>query len=382
MKYRFPRLSFLLTACLLLSACGSESTTSAPPPDPKPATETRGFYMGFTPWPYDATLEAIDTTYRKTQQHGDIIDHQLMQGIPWDEAFNNNAYPADVEDKIGSRLAKTQAGKVVFLAIDSLDPGRNGLANNWGASENEPRTAPWDSRDFDSPQVITAYTRFALDMIARFQPAYFNYGTEASELILNDLAAYNRFKVFAQAVYGNIKADYPDLKLMVSIAMKSPGSSEMQQIKQNIADILPYMDVIGVSVYPYIFYNHADKANPASLPADWLSQIKQVAPGKPVAITETGWIAEPLVINAYGVNLDGNESWQRQYVARLLQESEQLDVEFAIWWSLIDFQALWDGVLAQDPVASIWRDTGLYNEQIQPRAGLEVWQRYLDRQRL
>ena len=338
--------------------------------------------MGFTPWPYDATVDAINTTYAKIQAHGDIIDHQLMQGIPWDEAFNQTAYPQKVEDDIQARLSQTRADKAVFLAIDSLNGMRTALANNWGTTGEEPRTAPWDTRDFNSQEVITAYTSFALDMIDRFKPLYFNYATEASELILNDLATYNRFKEFAQAVYTNIKAVYPDLKLTVSVAMKSPGSSEMTLIKQQIADILPYVDVIGVSVYPYVFYNHAGREDPANLPADWLSQIRQVAPGKPVVITETGWIAERLQIPAYGIDIAGSEALQQQYVETLLAESEQLGVEFVIWWSLIDFQALWEGALGSDDVAAIWRDIGLYDEQVQPRAALNAWQQYLDRKKI
>ena len=56
-------------------------------------------------------------------------------------------------------------------------------------------------------------------------------------------------------------------------------------------------------------------------------------------------------------------------------------MEFVIWWSLIDFQALWSGALGGDELAAIWRDTGLYDEQLQARPGLEVWQQYLQREK-
>ena len=375
-------LTLLITVSLLVSACGSDSTTSPPASGPTPGSETRSFYMGFTPWPYAGTTEAVNTTYAKIQENGDIIDHQFMQGIPWNEAFNQSAYPSAVEADIQSRLAQTRSGKAVFLAIDSLNGARNALANNWGSNGEEARPAPWDSRDFNSQEVIDAYTRFALDMIGRFKPLYFNYATEASELIVNDLAGYTRFKAFARAVYSNIKAAYPDLKLTISVAMKSPGSNEMTLVKQHLADILPYVDVIGVSVYPYAFYfDTPGIENPARLPDDWLSQITQIAPGKPVVITETGWIAEPLVIDAYGLDLAGSEEWQRDYVKTLLAESEKLDVEFIIWWSLIDFQSLWENELFKDNLAAIWRDIGLYDEQVKARAGLGIWREYYQRPR-
>lgn len=366
----------LFLGILLLSSCGGSSSTGTAPVD------TRSFYMGFTPWPYDATSNAVNITYQKIQQDGDIVHHQIMQGIPWEEAFNSTPYPSGVENDLTLRLNQTVAGKTVLLSVDSLNSGRTALANDWADSGEVARVAPWDTRDFDSPEVITAYTNFALDLIARFDPAYFNYGTEASELILNDIGEYNKFITFAQQVSANIKAQYPNLKLMISVALKSPASAEMNLIKANIASILPYIDVLGVSVYPYIFYNHADKGNPDNLPADWLTQVSALAAGKPIAITETGWIAENLVISNFGVNVSSNETYQQKYVTRLLEESDQLSVEFVIWWSLIDFQALWEGALLQDDLAAIWRDTGLYDEQVQERSGLSVWKQYLGKTKI
>ncbi len=379
MVVNFKLLLYTCLSLLLLPGCGGGGS-SAPASQTSPTAEkTRSFYMGFTPWPYDATVNAVNITYQKIQQHGDIVHHQFMQGIPWDEAFNKTAYPTEVEGDITGRLNQTLTGKKVLLSIDSLNDGRTALADNWTSSGATTRVAPWDTRDFDSPEVITAYTNFALDLINRFQPTHFNYGTEASELILNDLAKFNKFKVFAQQVYNNIKAQYPDLKLMLSIGLKTPSSSEMVTIKQNLADILPYVDVLGISVYPYIFYSHANKGDPDNLPSDWLTQISDIAPGKPIAITETGWIAEDLIIATFSVNVASNQANQAKYVARLLEESNQLNAEFVIWWSVIDFQAFWEGALAKDDLAAIWRDIGLFDEQVQARTALTEWQQYLDR---
>jgi len=363
----------LVTGIMILAACGGSSSS-----DPAPVP-TRSFYMGFTPWPYDATVAAVDTTYQKIQQDGDMIHHQIMQGIPWNEAFNSTAYSMNIEDDLNGRLAKAVMGQTVLLSIDSLDSSRTALANNWGAAGEEARTAPWDTRDFDSPEVITAYTNFALDLIGRFNPTYFNYGTEASELILSNITEYNKFVTFAQQVSANIKAVYPGVKLMISVALKSPGSAEMTLIENNIASMLPYIDVLGVSVYPYIFYNHANKGDPDNLPVDWLSQAQALAPTKPIAITETGWIAEDLIIPAFMVNVTSNEINQQKYVTRLLQESNQLSAEFVIWWSIIDYQALWEGVLGMNDLAAIWRDIGLYDELVQDRSGMAVWKQYLGR---
>ncbi|MEJ2422981.1 MAG: hypothetical protein P8101_00785 [Candidatus Thiodiazotropha sp.] len=39
---------------------------------------------------------------------------------------------------------------------------------------------------------------------------------------------------------------------------------------------------------------------------------------------------------------------QDEFVNRLLTESDQLSAGFIIWFSLIDYDALWDEVLGQD----------------------------------
>ena len=82
----------------VLAACGGGSSP-APPVQP-PAVETRSFYMGFTPWPYDATAAAVADTNQRIQDNGDIVDHHIMVGVPWEEALNSLPYHANVEAEL------------------------------------------------------------------------------------------------------------------------------------------------------------------------------------------------------------------------------------------------------------------------------------------
>ena len=43
--------------------------------------------------------------------------------------------------------------------------------------------------------------------------------------------------------------------------------------------------------------------------------------------------------------------------------------------------ALWENALGSDDLAAIWRDIGLYDEQLQARSALEVWDNALQRPR-
>jgi len=368
------RLLFI-TVLFFITACSGSSGEKVPEPE----QQTRGFALGFTPWPYDASTEAVNFVYSEIISRGDIIAHHLDGGIPWQEALDGTAYPTAVEDELNTRVAETPSDKLVYLTVSPINSVRDNLAGYWNDSgTGQALSAPWNSRDFDSTEVIQAYTNFAKNTIDRFNPAYFNLALEASELALNDAARFDKFVVFVEQVSASLRADYPTLKLMLSVAMKSPDSSSANVINTQLPRIVQFVDVIGISIYPYVFFDHADKGDPANLPVNWLSQIEMISAGKSLAITETGWAAERLVIPSFSVDVVANESNQDAYLQVLFNEAKNLEMQFIVWFSIVDYDALWSGVLGQDDVARIWRDTGLYDENLNPRAALTRWQQQLD----
>ena len=372
MKFRQILLCVVVLSGVLLANCGGNSGTTAPPPG-----STRSFAMGFTPWPYDATTTAVDFVYNEIDTQGDIIAHHLDGGIPWQEAHDNVPYPAAVEAELNTRLAKTPVGERVYLAISPFNGARNDLADYWSTSTNQALPPAWAVRDFDSPEVVLAYTNFARDLINRFGPDYFNLGIEASELAINDPAKFNKFVLFVEQVSLTLRSEFPTVKLMISVGLKSPSSADAAVINTNVPNLVQFVDLVGASVYPYVFFDHLDKGDPANLPADWLSQLLTIANGKPVAVAETGWIAERLEIPTFGVDILANASDQNLYLETLFQQAELMQAEFIIWFSLVDYDALWNGVLNQDPIAHIWRDTGLYDQNLISRPSFDTWQRQL-----
>jgi exo-beta-1,3-glucanase (GH17 family) len=166
---------------------------------------------------------------------------------------------------------------------------------------------------------------------------------------------------------------------MASVALKSPGSPAAATISAELPRLIQHVDVVGVSVYPYIFFEHAGRGDPSNLPSDWLSQVSQLAGGKPVAIAETGWAAETLTIPTFGVDIPSDPANQDAYLDKLFAAANSLNARFIVWFALADYDALWNGVLQQDPVARIWRDTGLYDENLNPRPSLDTWMEQLAR---
>ena len=366
--------TLLLSSAILFIACSEEGDDS---PNPALPLDKRSFYMGFTPWPYAATQAAIDDVYEKIQNHGDIIAHHLDGGIPWQELNTSIAYNNSVENELTSRINATDSEQVVYLAVSPLNSARDGMAEHWGSSTGEALTPPWDSYDFNNSAVINAYTAFSLDLIARFDPKYFNYGIEINELMINEPAKFDAYVTFIKEVHDKIKTVHPTLPLMVSITLKMPGSAEMETTKNGFSRIAEYVDLVGVSSYGYIFYGHADAGDSANLPIDWFSQINVIAPTKPVAIAETGWIAEDLTIAAYSVDTQSDEDKQNAYVRKMLAEANTLDAAFVVWFSVVDFDDLWSNTLGEDDLSKIWKDTGLYDEGLNERKGLESWDEWL-----
>lgn len=353
----------------LLCACGG-SSGGAPPPPP---VETRAYELGFTPWPYDATVEAVNFVYSEVALRGDFIAHHLDGGIPWQEALDGTAYSAELDSEINTRLVNTPPDKRTYLALSPLNGGRDGLADYWGTAPNQSLPQPWDTLPLNDPDVITAYTNFAAHLIGQFGPDYFNLGIEVSELAINDSVAYDELVNFTEAVSGNLKTQFPSVQMMISVALKSPGSAAAATIRAELPRMIQHVDVVGVSVYPYIFFDHADRGDPANLPSDWLSQITQLAGGKPIAIAETGWAAEAVTIVDFGVDIASDPANQDAYLETLFATADALNARFIVWFALVDYDALWNGVLQQDPVAEIWRDIGLYDENLNPRPALGTW---------
>ncbi|MEM9380178.1 MAG: hypothetical protein AAGB93_09555 [Planctomycetota bacterium] len=364
---RRARAGLLAITAGLVACSGGDSDGPAP-------VETRATAMAFTPWPYDATLAAVTFTYDQILANGDWVAHHLDLGVPWEEALQGDPYPAAVENELAGRVANTPLGTPVYLAVTPLNVARDGLAANWGATGAEPLPAPWDTRGFADAEVAQAYTSYVADLVGRFQPACLNFAIEVSELALNDAAEFQAFLGFEAAVVADLRAQFPELPLMVSVGLKSPTSAEMATLRAEMPAALAHVDWVGLSVYPYAFFDHADRGDPANLPADWFSQGVDLAGGKPVAVAETGWIAEDLVIPAFSLNVPADEDDQARFVQTLLAECARHDARFVTWFTIADFDALWNGVLGQDPLAQIWRDTGLFDGIQVARPGLAEWQ--------
>lgn len=338
----------------------------------------RPFAMGFTPFPPDIGVEALDWTYDGIERHADLIAHHFDNGVPWQEALRREPYPQLVEDELTSRRARTPDGHAVYLALTPIASLRDGLAQYWGTSGTAPLPEPWSSRGFAHRKVFKAFFRHSLAQIERFEPDYMAYAVEVDLLARNDPAAYEAFKKLARKLYRRIKKKHPELPVFFTFTLGHPG--QWQEIVAIIEPLLPYTDMLAVSTYPYL--GAGIEGNVNRVPTNWFSRIRDLAPGKPIAVAETGYAAEDLILETLGVEIPGKRSWQRRYVEFLLSEMDALEAEFVVWFVLGDYDSLWEEAEAAGALElfKAWRDTGLYDEGLETRPSLRVWNRFLDRE--
>jgi hypothetical protein len=328
--------------------------------------------MGFTTTEYDATPQALDETYEFIGAHGDLAAHHLGAGVPWPEAYNQTRYHPAVERDLQSRARKRRFQQKLLVSVSPMTVHAEGLGGYWAEKRNMPRPEKWKHKDFDDPQVITAYTNFASDLVRRLRPDFLAYGIEVNDLVKDAPAKWPKFVRLAKVVYAALKAEYPKLPIFVSLQADDFWADPARQ-RRAIAEILPYSDYVAVSAFPYL----GRYPDPRAIPKDYFAGIAALAPGKPFLIAATGFPAKEVIVS--GTRTSGRETWQDIYVKFLLTESQRLRAKSVVWFVPRDYDALIErlralGVPRQTlDLYSAWKSDGLVDARGTPRKALGTW---------
>jgi hypothetical protein len=361
------RVYWIAAAVLALLGCHGGGSSNPPAP-------TRSFFMGFTDWPYDATNEAVTWTHEQQKAHGDILSEHMEEGVPWQQAYDDTAWPQAFLDEIAFRVSQ-HGSKKVELEINAINSSRDAIATTRGATPNEATVAPWSTYAFDSPQVKQAYLNYARKMVALFKPDYLILGIEVNEIVTKIPAQWPAYLNLYKYVYQALKAENPNLPIGVSVVAVhffpqwSPQDDRTAQLAA-LSDILPYTDYVGFSIYPFMSLLLAD-----SIPADYCDQLFQLAGNKPIAVSEASYPAQQwsTTVNGQLLTWYGTQEKQLEFLTQLLTTAKKYNARYVIWFEVRDYDQLWNGALGQDPTALTWRDDGLYDENGVARLSLGYW---------
>jgi hypothetical protein len=340
---------------------------------------SRTFYMGFSPWPYDNTVQAQNWIYSNITQYGDIISEHLEEGVPWSEAYTNSPFPQEYINEIESRLQRIGAGQKVLLQISPLNVSRNGMASYRGSSPNQSLPAEWSGLALNDIKVKTAFLNYAKRMIEYFSPDYLLTGVESNLLIRNNPSIWPQYIELHQYIFTELKKVYPTLQISVSLFCvpffpEWSIEDNLAQQKAGLNDLEPYVDFISFSVHPFMSGLLAE-----TFPTDYLTKLFTFTT-KPIAISESSYPAQVWqTASAPILTFNGTPTKQANFLKLLLEESQKANSKFVIWFAIRDYDALWVNALNSDPSALPWRDTGLFDELGAERTAFGIWKEWFQK---
>jgi len=360
--------------CVLLALAGRSAPGDASGSRELPAT--RGFRMGFTPFPYDISLEAVGWVEDFIHENADIIAIHF-EGVPWAEAHTGQPFHAKILEDWDRQKRATPPNGEVYVAVSPLNLGRSGLAAYRAEEEGLPIPEPIAGKAFDDPVVTDAYLSYCRRAIEYLHPNYLAIGIEVNELYHNARPKWDAYVTLHRHVYRALKREHPDLPIFASFTlhnMLNPEWADREDMLAAFKELLPHNDAIAVSFYPFIA-SLTDEMGPA---LEWLK--REFGPsGKPFVITETGQPAEPLVLESVGATLPGDEQTQRDVLASLLAFAHSTDFRFVIWFLSRDYDALWEKIRDALPeFFKAWRDCGLVSGEGEERPACRLWRQHLE----
>lgn len=332
--------------------------------------------MGFTRWPPEATVSGIGRMNQFIVSHGDLTALHFDGGVPWPEALSDSSFPEGVMNEWQTARESIPKEHMLLVSITPLDWERNALAPYWGNSTNQPLPSPWSGHALNHPNVKTAYLNYARRVVEYFHPDYLAIGIEVNIAQAKSPDVWRAYKELHRYVYEQLKKEYPQLPIFASFTNSHlnglDGGDKAAQVRE-IRTILPYLDLIGLSVYPYGWAYTGGRVEP--FPDDFFQTALSF--GKPLEVTESGVPSQSFT--ALGRRYEFSETYQREWISFLLRQANVHRFKFVVNWAAIDFDRLLPAIPSgqQREFALFWAYTGLERSDGCAKQALAVWDAYL-----
>lgn len=332
---------------------------------------SRTFSMGFTRWPSDLTIDAVQECQRFVEQNGDIVSVMFIGGMPWPEALAGKGYSADVQSNLAYR---PPAGKKLFVSVTPLSEDRGTLAQYWGEKDNQPLPDAWKSKAFDDPDVKKAFTKWALDVVDRMQPDYLAIAIEANVLLSKDKEKWAKFKGLYRDSYAAVKAKHPNLPVFFTTDMnhylKVMDEAKNTDQEGEVDDLMKSSDLFAMSLYPFMSADNGTAFDARSL--DFAKKFK-----KPIAISESGMSSTPIHLPSFNFTMHGSAPDQDWFLEKVFGVANRDSYQFVINFASTDFDPLVKKLPPPvNEIASIWMHTGIRNADGTPKPAKKVWDKW------
>lgn len=330
----------------------------------------RNFNMGFSTWSFGPKEVDVAETYNFIKDNGDIYSEQIDGQIPWKEWMNGAPLPESFTNAIQYKVAHKILGRPLVLSVSLLNTARNELVEDLDGS-----LPPYQT--LNDTQLREAYLKHVRYLVDNFSPTYLVFAMEVNELRIHDVAKWKDYKLMAEYIRMNLKGLYPNLKIAESFTLHNWFNPEVADKAGYIEEMKSYIlhsDFAAISFYP--FMKGLRTKNEFQQAFDFL----HAQTNKPFAFVETCHLAEDLSIENFDLFIESNECDQNLYLETLLENAQQKDYEFVIWWAHRDYDALWETFPSEvKDIGKLWKDTGLLNESGTERVGYNTWQLVIKR---
>ena len=375
MKDSSSRYSFISIITSLILICVGCSHAEETTYKKTSHSNTYNGYMGFTPWPYDLTEQAVNDTYNFINSNATIISHHLDGGVPWTEALQGAPLPKHLLSEWQKRKQKTGKHLKTFLSITPVNFARDGIASYWGdKSDNQPLPKQWANKSLDDPAVIQAYKNYVSQAVAFFQPDFLAIGIEANMIITKAPEKWSSYLALNKATYMHIKTQHPNLPVFSTVQYEHLRGIEDESKKNHplqksaVSELMKHSDILALSTYKY------GLIHPNKISDNYFDTALSFR--KPIAIAETGAMSETTLV--MGIPLISNQKDQAAFIDMILNNASKYNFAFVINWVPIDF----DPMIKKLPkefrgIAKAWVHTGLLNKKQKEKPAFKIWKKHL-----
>ena len=332
--------------------------------------DTKNFDMGFTSWPYAPSIESVDNTYNFINENADIYCEHIDNNIPWNSWINDLPLPIEFTNDLIARQSRKIPNKKLVVSVSLLNFERYDLAFDYDG------TTP-DYTSMNDLHIEDAYFQHIKYIVTQLNPNYLIIAIEVNELLKNTPSKWDEYKLLIFNVKTRIQQEFPSLSISESITLHNLYEPDVPNSQQYIDELVNYantMDFVSISFYPYFkgLKTNEEFQNAFNFLHDKINQ--------PIAFAETGHLSEDLIVNSYGISINGNENEQNNYLEKLLLNAQEENYEFVIWWTHRDYNELWETFpLELQDLGKLWISTGIINEDGLEKETYSTWKIVLDK---
>jgi hypothetical protein len=327
---------------------------------------SRNFRMGFTTWPFAPTTASVEDTYMFLARHTDVYSEHIDSNIPWDAWINDLPLPQAFISDISGRASRRLPGTTLSLSVSLLNNDRDELAFDFDGS-----VPAYTS--LDDTEIVEAYIKHLEYITIQLNPDYLILAIEVNELLIHAPQKWEAYKSLMSRVRSRIQERFPEVLLSESITLHNlyqPGVADPEGFIDEVVDYANGLDLVAISFYP--FFKGLQTKGEFQDAFDFLHERIN----RPIVFAETGHLSEDLNVPGLDLFIPGNETEQRTYLETLLENAQEQEYAYAIWWTHRDYDALWE-VFPEDQkdFGQLWISTGIVNENGELKASWKSWEK-------